>query len=114
MSEPVTIDGFRGERFILVDGYEVFELRTEAEAWRFLEELGEKAIESIDPRMLPPGLQSDFEASASREDQLTVLAQMLSAGRFRVVRLQRPSDGFGQLGRPDAKHVSTPVRVDLP
>jgi outer membrane protein OmpA-like peptidoglycan-associated protein len=103
MSDPVTLDGFRGERFILVDGYEVFELRTEAEARRFLEELGEKAIESIDPRMLPPGLQSDFEASASREDRLTVLAQMLSAGRFRVVRLQRPS---GKLDAPKSVPLS--------
>jgi hypothetical protein len=30
------------------------------------------------------------EASSTREDQLTVLAQMLSSGQFTIVRLQRP------------------------
>ena len=90
MSDAVWVRGYYGERYVLVDGREVLDLHTEAEARRFLEELGEQALEAIDPRALPPGLRADFQASSSREDQLTVLAQMLSSGKFTVVRLQRP------------------------
>jgi outer membrane protein OmpA-like peptidoglycan-associated protein len=90
MSDPVWVRGSFGEQFVFVDGHEILELRTEAEARGFLEELGEKALEAVDPNVLPPGLRADFEASSSREDRLTVLAQMLSSGQFTIVRLQRP------------------------
>ena len=91
MSDPVWVRGYYGERYVLVDGREVLDLHTEAEARRFLEELGENALDTVDPRALPPGLRSDFKAAgSSREAQLAVLAQMLSSGQFTVVRLQRP------------------------
>jgi hypothetical protein len=89
------VRGHFGEQYVLVDGHEVLDLRTEAEARRFLEELGENALDSLDPHALPPGLRSDFEgARGNREDQLAVLAQMLGSKQFTVVRLQRP---FGRL-----------------
>jgi hypothetical protein len=66
MSDAVWVCGDYGDQFVLVDGHEILELRTEAEARRFLEELGKKATEAVDPRALPPGLRADFEASFVR------------------------------------------------
>ena len=62
MSDAVWLRGYYGERYVLVDRREVLDLHTEAEARRFLEELGEKGIEAIDPRALPPGLRADMSA----------------------------------------------------
>lgn len=90
MSRPLRVRNHFGEEIILVDGSEVFELRTEREARRFLEELGDEAVDSVDARALPSGLRRDFEASASPEDRISVLAQLLSSGQFTVVRLERP------------------------
>jgi hypothetical protein len=113
MSDAVWVRGYFGEQFVLVDGHEILEMRTEAEARHFLEELGEKALEAVDPNALPPGLRADFEASSTREDQLTVLAQMLSSGQFRVVRLQRP---FRRLDPVKSVPLSSllPPKVDEP
>jgi outer membrane protein OmpA-like peptidoglycan-associated protein len=113
MSDAVWVRGYFGEQFVLVDGHEILEMRTEAEARHFLEELGEKAIEAVDPNALPPGLRADFEASSTREDQLTVLAQMLSSGQFSVVRLQRP---FGKLDPVKSVRLSDLIepKVDEP
>jgi hypothetical protein len=113
MSDAVWVRGYFGEQYVLVDGHEILELRTEAEARHFLEELGEKAIEAVDPNAMPPGLRADFEASSTREDQLTVLAQMLSSGQFRIVRLQRP---FRRLDPIKSVPLSSllPPKVDEP
>jgi hypothetical protein len=113
MSDAVWVRGYFGEQYVLVDGHEILELRTEAEARHFLEELGEKAIEAVDPKAMPPGLRADFEASSTREDQLTVLAQMLSSGQFRIVRLQRP---FRRLDPIKSVPLSSllPPKVDEP
>lgn len=94
MPDAVWVRSHFGDRFVLVDGTEVLDMHTEAEARRFLEELGGEALDDVDPRALPPGLRSDFEAASNREDKLAVLAQMISSREFTVVRLERP---FGRL-----------------
>jgi outer membrane protein OmpA-like peptidoglycan-associated protein len=114
MSDPVWVRGHFGEQYVLVDGHEILDLRTEAEARRFLEELGETALDSLDPHALPPGLRSDFEsARGNREDQLAVLAQMLGSKQFTLVRLQRP---FRRLDPIKSVPLSSllPPKVDEP
>jgi hypothetical protein len=70
-------------------------------------------MEAVVSRMLPPGLRSDLEGSSSREDRITVFAQMLSSGRFRLVRLQRPFPKLDPVKsvRPERNGVSAASRA---
>jgi outer membrane protein OmpA-like peptidoglycan-associated protein len=111
MPRPLRVRTEFGSEILLVEHTEILEIDGEAQARRFLEELGEKVVDSVDPRALPSGLRSDFEgAGENRDEQLAVLAQMLSSGQFAVVRLQRP---FRRLDPVRSVPLSSLRRTDV-
>jgi hypothetical protein len=86
MSEP--IDGHGGERYLLVDAFDLVRIGDDQDAQRFLDGLPDGTVERLDARSFERLRLPDLRPGASPEEARAVLAAAIGSGRLVAVRLQ--------------------------